>query len=190
MIAYRKEKIENAICFFALEHKKHTGKDLNQTSLYKYLAFLDFDSVKDTGQPALELNYKAMMNGPVPMDIYANKESIKSCCFHFQKREGDKWYVVTEKGAKADLDYFSDYEIEKMQRLITIFANKDVYASHMSESTHQNILAWKRAWREKQNGMIDFKLMFRGDINEKSEEELSDAEKHFLIYRAMESMSE
>ncbi|GAG44260.1 unnamed protein product, partial [marine sediment metagenome] len=41
MIPYKKEKSDNAICFFAFNHKRKTGKYLPQTFLYKYLAFLD-----------------------------------------------------------------------------------------------------------------------------------------------------
>ena len=35
MIPYQKEKIENAICFFANEHQKKTKHPLYQTFLYK-----------------------------------------------------------------------------------------------------------------------------------------------------------
>ena len=47
MIPYQKEKIENAICFFASEHQKKTKHPLYQTFLYKYLAFLDFESLRE-----------------------------------------------------------------------------------------------------------------------------------------------
>lgn len=60
MIPYQKEKIENAICFFAYEHKKATRKFLTQTYLYKYLALFDFKCLEETGKPALGLKYMAM----------------------------------------------------------------------------------------------------------------------------------
>ncbi|MGH2575337.1 MAG: hypothetical protein ACRDFC_06525, partial [Ignavibacteria bacterium] len=60
MIPYQKEKIINSILFFAKEHKNKTRKPLLQTFLYKYLAFLDFKSVEETGLPALGLTYLAM----------------------------------------------------------------------------------------------------------------------------------
>jgi hypothetical protein len=60
MIPYKNEKIQNAIAFFAKEHCKKVRKPLYQTYLYKYLAFLDFISLREVGRPALELIYKAM----------------------------------------------------------------------------------------------------------------------------------
>ena len=52
MIAYQKEKIENAVCFFASKHKEYTGKNLYQTSLFKYLALFEIEYLKETWTPA------------------------------------------------------------------------------------------------------------------------------------------
>ena len=57
-ISDREEKIKNAICFFAFEHERLTSGPLTHASLYKYLAFLDYASIEETGAPALGLLYR------------------------------------------------------------------------------------------------------------------------------------
>lgn len=187
MIAYQKEKIENAICFFAEEHKKATRQPLYQTYLYKYLAFLEFDSIKETGRPALGLKFRAMEKGPVPIEIYEKRESYESSCFKFRRLEKDK-YIIISKG-KPNLDYFSPYEIKEMKRLIEIFANKFVKSNEMSESSHQDIKAWKKTWSRKPNSIIDYGSTFDEDIKNKDPKELTVAEENFLIYKSIEEAS-
>jgi hypothetical protein len=60
MIAYRKERINHAMLFFAQEHHKKTHRYLSQTVLYKYLAFFEFRYLKFYGEMPLELTYRAM----------------------------------------------------------------------------------------------------------------------------------
>jgi hypothetical protein len=98
MIAYQKEKIENAICFFASEHHKATRQPLYQIFLYKYLAFFDFECLKNSGKPSLGLKYLAMERGPVPIDIYEQRDSFQSDCVKFRKVDKDK-YVIESVGA-------------------------------------------------------------------------------------------
>jgi hypothetical protein len=69
MVAYRKERINHALLFFAQEHYKKTHKYLSQTVLYKYLAFFEFRYLKYVGDMPLELTYKAMQHGPVPVSM-------------------------------------------------------------------------------------------------------------------------
>lgn len=179
-IVYQKEKIENAICFFAKEHQKKTRSPLFQTYLYKYLSFLDFDSVTNTGKPALGLTYQALERGPVPIEIYQNKEKIESTCFRV-KRYG-KSFVFISTGA-PDLSFFSKYEINCMVRLVEIYANKFIKSKEMSEASHQEIPAWRKT---KQKDFIKYESQFDDDLNKKSAKDLSLAEEGFLIYRALE----
>ena len=116
MLPYQKEKIENAICFFAEEHKKRTRGPLYQTFLYKYLAFLDFDSLKQTGRPVLGLTYKAMERGPVPIEIYDRRKHFKTDLFEFREEAENRHYVICKN--KPNLDFFSQNEIKLMKRLV------------------------------------------------------------------------
>jgi len=187
MIPYQKEKLENAICFFASEHQKVTHRPLPQTFLYKYLAFLDFRILEETGIPTLGLEYMAMERGPVPIQLYRDRDKIKSNCFEF-KNLGGNLYVVVAKG-KPDLDFFSDHEIKEMGRLIEIYADRFVKASDISEASHEDIMAWKKAWKKKQNSLIDYDFAFDEDIYSKPKKSLSFAEECYLTYKALQKAS-
>jgi uncharacterized phage-associated protein len=184
MIAYQKEKIENAITFFAARHKKATRKPLSQTFLYKYLAFLDFTSLEETGRPALGLRYKAMERGPVPIGIYSKREDLKTPVFEFRK-VGETQFVVMPK-QDPNLDYFSRYEIDLMDRLIEIYADVFVRAGDISEASHQEIRAWKKAWDKQPNSIIDYELTFNNGFLFKQEDQLTLAEENYLIYKGIE----
>jgi uncharacterized phage-associated protein len=184
MIAYREEKIKNAICYFAAEHAKRTKKHLYQTFLYKYLAFLDFESLSDTGHPVLGLKYKAMGRGPVPIEIYDKRKGLKTECFEFKELEDEKFTIIPT--GRPNLEYFSSYEIQKMRRLIEIFADVFVKASDMSEASHESIRAWKETWKKNKNGIIDYDDQFSEDIKCKDEKKLTPPEEHYLIYKSLE----
>jgi len=187
MIAYQKEKIENAICFFASEHRKRTKKPLYQIFLYKYLAFLDFESIEETGHPVLGLKYRAMDKGPVPDEIYNARKFLKTECYEFKNIEENK-YVIIPKG-NPNLNYFSPYEINKMRRLIEIYADSFVKASDISEASHQNIKAWRKTWKKKPNSIIEYDLQFEGNIKNKDPKELTPAEETLLIRKSIEEAS-
>lgn len=182
MIPYRKEKIQNAIVFFAREHRKKTRKPLYQTYLYKYLAFLDFISLREIGRPALELIYKAMQRGPVPIEIYEKKED--TLLYRFVK---DTLGEVVVPKNKPNMDFFSPYEIDLMHRLIEIYATTWITTDVMSDASHEDIAAWKRTYFKKPNTIIDFILEFDGDLLSKRENELTYPEEVYLTYRAMAS---
>ena len=187
MIAYQKEKIENAICFFASEHRKRTKKPLYQIFLYKYLAFLDFKSIEEMGRPVLDLKYKAMDKGPVPIEIYNARKFLKTECYEFRNVEENK-YVIIPKG-NPNLDYFSSYEIKKMHEIVEMYADIFVKASDISEASHQDIKAWRRTWKKKPNSIIEYESQFDNDIKQKDPKELSPAEESFLIYKSIKEAS-
>lgn len=184
MIPYQKEKIDNAICFFAKEHRKKTHKNITQTQLYKYLAFLDFEGFAKRGRPVLGLIYEAKKWGPVPPELYNNREKLKTDCYTFwnssKAENGRDIYEIIAHGS-PNMDFFSEKEQKEMSRLIEIFADIFVKASDMSEASHQQIRAWKETWKKGPNGIIDYKLMFEKDPHSKPESELTFAEECYLI---------
>ena len=184
MVPYQKEKIENAICFFAKEHTKKTKQPLYQTFLYKYLAFLDFEILKETGRPCLGLAYRAMERGPVPIELYGKLDTIKSSCFESREKDNNKIIIVST--GMPNLDYFSQKEIKQMNRLIEIFAQNYVKARLISDASHESIIAWKKTWNKCHNSMIDYSSEFDDDLFKKKEDELTYPEESFLIYRALE----
>ena len=188
MIAYQKEKVENAICFFAVEHQKVTKKPLYQIFLYKYLALFDFDCLKAIGRSSLGLKYLAMKRGPVPIEIYSKRDSYKTDCVEFRK-VGQDQYIVVAKAKWPDLSYFSPIEVGRMKRLIEFFADRFVTSNEMSEASHQEIKAWRKAWKRKENSPIDFGEEFDEDLTLKDPKILSVAEEAFLIHKGIEQPS-
>src|SRR5688500_15970622 len=61
---YRREKLLNAIVFFAA-NTRYCGK----TKLYKLLYLLDFEHYKATGRSVTGLEYYAWQMGPVPAKL-------------------------------------------------------------------------------------------------------------------------
>jgi len=188
MLSYRKERIDNAILFFARNHYKKTKKYLSQTFLYKYLAFFEFRYLKAAGDMPLDLTYKAMDRGPVPMEIYGNRDNpgyFSKVIFEpFQTKSGVDGYLVKPKG-KFDPDYFAEAELEEMNKLIEMFARRWVGASEMSEASHQDIKAWKKTYSRQRNADIDPIEEFDRDILAVPEETLHTEELKYLMRRKM-----
>lgn len=187
MIAYQKEKTENAICYFAFRHKEATGKVLPQTFLYKYLALFEFEYLKKYGRPPLGLRYLAMERGPVPIDIYSKRANYSTACVAF-KRLSENHFAVISK-AKPDMAYFSSAEIEEMSRLVQIYADEFMRAGDISDASHEVIAAWRKTYSKKPNAPIDYKSEFDDDIERKPPENLTPAEENYLIFKALEEAS-
>lgn len=182
-IPYREQKIENAIAFFVHEYNRITKKCIRQTFLYKFLAFLDFESVKETGEPALGLTYDAMDRGPVPEELYKEREFLQSDMYTSSMDGAQLIFKASVK--KPDLDYFSKWEIDEMNRLIEIYAASYVKTGDISDASHESIMAWKRTYRTNKNGKIPYSAEFPGDIYARKKP--TPAEEHFLITHALKA---
>ncbi len=191
--AYRKERINNIISFFVIEHKRKTRKNLTQTQLWKYLAFFDTRMIGKTGVPPLHLDYAAWEHGPVPYKLrealLSKKYTVPGIKIDIQEKGDEKKYMtlIPDKDADFDLDYFSDNEIEEMFCLIEIFADRFVKASDMSEASHQDIISWRRAWRRrdgKQSVPMNLAEEFPGDIHKKETPSLE--EENYLAFEALQ----
>ena len=186
MISYRKERIENALLFFAQNHYKKTKRYLSQTFLYKYLAFFEFRYLKTAGDMPLELTYKAMERGPVPIEIYENRDKpdyFSKVIFEpIPTKSGKPGYIIKPNG-KFESDYFAVAELEEMNNLIEMFAQLWVTSSEMSEASHQAIRAWKKTYTRQPNADIDPIEEFDRDITTIPEEALHTEELKYLMRR-------
>jgi hypothetical protein len=191
MLPYKKERTDNAILFFAQKHYQKTKNYLSQTFLYKYLAFFEFRYLKSAGDMPLELTYKAMERGPVPMEIYGNGTTpnyFSKVIFEpFQTKGGKDGYLVKPNG-NFEPDYFADAEIEEMNNLIEMFARQWVKASDMSDMSHQEIKAWRKTYSVQPNAEINPIEEFDRDIMAVSEEELTTAEERFLFRHGLRAV--
>jgi hypothetical protein len=192
MLAYQKERIDNVMLFFASEHYNKTKKYLSQTALYKYLAFFEFRMLEKYGDMPLGLHYKAMEHGPVPDEIYSNRDNaamFRSIIFEqTQTAAGNPTYIIKFSG-KFDSDYFSEDELSEMKSLIEIFAVQWVGAGVMSDASHQAIRAWNKTYKAKPNALIDPITNFTRDITKLSLGEMTLSEERYLTYRTMEEFA-
>jgi hypothetical protein len=192
MLSYQKERIDNALLFFAQNHYKKTKKYLSHIFLYKYLAFFEFRYLKTAGDMPLELTYKAMERGPVPMEIYGNRDN--PTCFSkvifepFQTKSGKDGYLVKPNGT-FDSDYFAEAELKEMNNLIDMFAQLWVSATEMSEASHQDIKAWKKTYSRQPNADIDPIEEFDRDITAVPEDSLQTGELKYLMRRKMAELA-
>jgi uncharacterized phage-associated protein len=187
MIAYRKERLNNAMLFFAQEHYKKTHKYLSQTALYKYLAFFEFRYLKTYGEMPLDLEYRAMEHGPVPIEIYANREAKDY--FALVSFEPTKSGFIVKPTGKFNPDYFAETELAEMRSLIEIFAQQWIGAGVMSSASHNDIRAWRTTYKKHPNQTINPIDEFDRNILEVPEEVLTPQEERYLTQKAIKEFS-
>jgi uncharacterized phage-associated protein len=161
MNQYRR-KLLNTILYFSNKKVKH----LNTTKLSKLLYFLDFTHAKQTGYPAIGLEYNAFPKGPVPKKFWLEiKDGNVPADFKTYLK------IVTRKD-----DFSPDYRelnfIAKTAPDITVFTPReqkildelafiymDATAPEMSEISHLPNEPWDMTYRSKgKNAVIDYKL--------------------------------
>ena len=186
MLAYREERISNAIGFFVAEHHKKTKEYPYQTSIWKYLAFFEFRHLAKYGDMPLGLEYRAMEHGPVPIELYSDVAVLHSDSFRTVSEDGTRYQFISI--GKPCMDYFSQDEIDEMNNLILFFAQKWVTTRIMSDASHNDIIPWRKTWREKPNAMIDPELQFSG-IQTKPYDKLTPQEEHYLMWRSLSTIA-
>jgi hypothetical protein len=136
----------------------------------------------------LELTYKAMDHGPVPMEIYNNRDNpgyfSKVIFDTFKTKSGETGYLVKPNG-KFESEFFAEAELDEMNSLIDIFAQQWVGAAKMSEASHQAIRAWKTTYSRQPNADIDPIDEFDRDITTVPEDSLKTEELKYLMHRKM-----
>lgn len=175
-IPFRKERVENAVLFFARKHTETAGSPLYQTFLYKYLAFIEFWSIKEVGTPAFGLTYRAMDEGPVPLELYDQNGEFRSSNLYSFNYEGDNRFTIdAASAAKPNMDYFSRDEASEMRALIKRFAHEFSRTKEPSEASHTEIRSWRVAVR---NAI----MRYEDELKSASES----AREAFQIYRAFQ----
>jgi len=141
-IPYSEEKMKNAICFFAAEHERQTGTLLTHTSLFKYLAFLDYASIERTGRPALGVLYHTRDKHPLPVGTWAKLQRLRKNCAAFFRQGQGRGLVKAIR--EPDLSFFSPFEVSEMKSLVETYAHRFAKARHTREARFQLTGLWKR----------------------------------------------
>ena len=154
-----RKRLDLAIGYFAKNYYERLKKFPTQTQVYKYLAFVDFTSVKERGRPVFGLDYIAMKWGPVPIEIYEEFKNINKVKQypHFKVlKKGNITEIAPLLNQKLNMDYFAEEELKLLDRFIEILVDKSNTSNHYSEASHQKIKAWKKAYSKKPNSKMNY----------------------------------
>ena len=144
----KEEKILNAIKYFA----KKT-KNVGRTKLFKLLYFWDFYYFEKHGKSITGFNYFAYPFGPVPKDLFEkiNKGRLPDYLnsqikiledTEYDEKDGYKRFKILLKNNEIDLNVFTPYEKEQLERVVEIF--QDSSAKDMIEASHFHNMPWKK----------------------------------------------
>jgi hypothetical protein len=140
------------------------------------------------GEMPLELHYKAMEHGPVPIEIYSKHDDTQEFSLikfePTQIQSGRTIYIIKPTG-KFNADYFSENELTEMQNLIDIFAQRWITANVMSDASHREIRAWAKTYKSTPNAMINPIDNFTRDISTISSDELKPEEERFIMHQKL-----
>lgn len=161
IITYHREKLINAIIYFAT-HTKYCGK----TKLLKLLYFLDFKHFKQTGKSVTGQDYFAWKMGPVPRELFEEltgdmRPDLKAAIHDLPDGEFKK--IQPKKCFRFNDQFFSKKEMTLLEQISFIF--QDAKADDMVESTHLKNEPWDRTLKQKgELEKIDYILALDSEI--------------------------
>jgi uncharacterized phage-associated protein len=132
------EKIGNTIIFLTTRIP-----NLSKTRLLKLIYLLDEISIRQSGLPFLNLDYKVWKFGPVANDLFVELSDSPSMLKSYidKKREGDQVYIIPKKG--FDDDEFTQKEIELMNFVVERFGT--LGRAELIDITHKKHSPWHNA---------------------------------------------
>jgi len=173
MNQYRR-KLLNAILLFSKKGVKH----LNTTKLSKLLYFFDFTHVKQTGYPAIGLQYNAFDLGPVPKAFWLEikdgnvpEDFKKYLAIIVHRDDFNKEYKELDFRAKVnpDIKVFTPREQKILNELILIYMHAT--AKEMSEISHLKNQPWDLTYYTKgKHALIDYELAIDSEVKYNKEE--------------------
>ena len=113
----KKEKIRNAIAFFALEHEKLTHESLGVDLLRKYLASLGYRGFEEKRGLVLSLLHIGTRRSHIVVDIDGKPTKMEG--FSLVSYDGT---TVVEATRPPDLDCFSPFELLRMKKTVQVAA--------------------------------------------------------------------
>ncbi|MCT4614303.1 MAG: Panacea domain-containing protein [Marinifilaceae bacterium] len=139
---YRKEQIDkigNTIVYLS---SKIQG--ISKTKLLKLLYILDEISIKKSGIPFLNLEYKVWKFGPVANDIFVELSSTPSMLKEFIERTAtEEGHIIIKPKREFVDDEFTDNEIDLLDFIATKFKNHT--AKELISTTHRKYSPWYNA---------------------------------------------
>ena len=130
------EKLGNTLLFLT------DGQALNKTQLLKLTYLLDEYSIKLTGIPFFNFEYKVWKYGPVKQDLFIDLSANSPNTFKNFIRQKGKHFIPAE-GAQFSDDEFNDFELDLLKKVKSKFSTK--WASQLVGETHRPGRPWHKA---------------------------------------------
>ena len=146
-------KIAQVLVFLA----DNISEPLYLTKALKLLYILDETAIRETGVPITWLDYQVWKLGPVARDVYEEfrydkKTSYKGEEVDFADElkvevipnpvEDEKLSYVIKSNTGFDIDEFSDYELELLQRIVRDYGN--LSGSKLIDKLHEEGTLWDK----------------------------------------------
>lgn len=189
MNQYRR-KLLNTILFFSKKGVKH----LNTTKISKLLFFFDFSHVKQTGYPAIGLQYYAFDWGPVPRDFWLEirdgnvPQDFKKQLALFVRRDelsSAKKEISFKAKTDPNMKVFTPREQKILETLAEIY--RDANSNQMSEISHLKNQPWDLTYHTKgENKPIDYELAIDAEVKDRQEEIRQLLKEHFEVVKNFE----
>ena len=154
MTCEQMDKIGNSMIFLSKEIP-----NISKTKMLKLLYLLDEFSIKNSGIPFFNLQYKAWKLGPVAEEIFielSDKPLRLGKYIDIQNTENGS--IILPKADFCD-DEFSDNDIELLEYIVKTF--NTTTAKQLIDYTHRPNSPWRNTTEK--NGVYD--LLEQGDIN-------------------------
>ena len=148
------DKIGNAMIYLSKEIP-----NISKTKMLKLLYLLDEFSIKNSGIPFFNLQYKAWKLGPVSEEIFIElSDKPLRLGKYIDIQNSNNGTCILPKSEFCD-DEFSDNDIELLEKMIAQFKNTP--AKQLIEYTHRPNSPWRNTAEEK--GV--YNLLEQGHIN-------------------------
>lgn len=145
LISHEREKLVNAILFFA-----HETKHLGKIKLFKLLYLLDFEHFCQTGRSVTGLDYRAWKFGPVPVEVMqewdAPEPDLVAVISIEPERVIDYVRETVVPRSPFDDSHFTKRELRIMDELAAQY--RDTYSPAMIDVTHAENGAWAKVWQD------------------------------------------
>lgn len=143
LISNERKKLIDAIVFFA-SNTNFCGK----VKLFKLLYVFDFAHFRESGRPALGLDYRAWKLGPVPLEVmqeWDQPEADFAAAIDIVPKQVIDYVRETVVAKRAfDEDAFTKRELRIMRELAVRF--RDEKTTPLIDFTHSQRGPWDKIW--------------------------------------------
>lgn len=135
---YDEDKFRELVLYVA--HRCADDPNFGDTRLNKVLFFSDAFALQHLGQPITGARYQKLKYGPAPRALLPVRREMEAQGDVRIEKRGDPARTVTVPLRGADMSLFSEAELELVDEVVNVFANRT--ATLVSHLSHLNSPGW------------------------------------------------